>query len=170
MYAAAHEGVYSTVLTNGKLEPPRAESAGQEPKAWVRNVPHKDGNWASYVYIKGESIEVSHPPQGLAWNTNVTFCGDVRCVAVPNHKELVTMIRASIKEGQERLERGLEADKHDELAGPVDEPQPPCVFVENDMSAEACQHLSLSKTLYLRSHHIEPFVADVKKALHWAKS
>lgn len=30
------------------------------------------------------------------------------------------------------------------------------------------QHLSLSRTAYLRSHHIDPFIADLRKALGWA--
>lgn len=30
------------------------------------------------------------------------------------------------------------------------------------------QHLSLSRTAYLRSHHIDPFVADLRKSLAWA--
>jgi hypothetical protein len=36
-------------------------------------------------------------------------------------------------------------------------------------SPEASQHMSLSRTFYLRQHHITPFVADLKKALAWAR-
>jgi hypothetical protein len=78
------------------------------------------------------------------------------------------MIRSSIKTGQKRLEHGAQGSLEGEAGS--EEAEPSCTFSENDMSAEACQHLSLTKTLYLRSHHIEHFVADIKKALHWAKA
>lgn len=53
----SYAGVYTTVLTNGKVAPRGTGSAAQtvsDGQNWVRNVPHKDGNWASYVYIKGQ--------------------------------------------------------------------------------------------------------------------
>eukprot|EP00952_Eustigmatos_sp_NYUAD-ZCMA_P008484 35310-Eustigmatos_ZCMA.PRE.1 len=37
-----------------------------------------------------------------------------------------------------------------------------------ESAPDAVQHLSLSRTVYLRGHQVEPFVADVKKALTWA--
>lgn len=75
------------------------------------------------------------------------------------------MTRASVARAQRQLDRGLGAsqDSNDEKEGKAR-------LVENDLSSEAFQHLSLSRTLYLRSHHLEPFVADLKKALEWASA
>lgn len=67
-------------------------------------------------------------------------------------------------DGNDADEGGNEEDGHDGEEGSL-------VLVPGDLRpAEdgGAQHLSLSRTLYLRSHHIDPFVADLRRALAWA--
>ena len=157
------ENVYTTVLTNGQRRGlPSTTSSNNSKKAkassitgaeWVRSVPHFEGNWATHVYIR-----------------------------VPNTKEVVRLAQAFVEKGKKRLRKVL-AESGKVGTGDVGE------LIANDLTleenddddedeeggeeqkrGERGQHLSLSRTVYLRSHHIEPFVADLRTALSWARA
>lgn len=109
-------------------------------------------------------------------------------VTVPNTEAVLLLAHACIAEGQRRLKAQLppdyrssdekqEQDSHANAvvmahsASDKKEKDDDTVLVPMDLRpAEegGAQHLSLSRTLYLRSHHIDPFVADLRKALSWA--
>lgn len=179
------EHVYTTVLTNGKrrsLPARRAPSSSSsssrsdgQPLAsvssvdWIRSVPHFEGNWATHVYI-----------------------------TVPNTREVVRMAKACVQEARRRLRNVLgtetggeegrqekkelvendlnpipSADSSDEdeeeEEGAGEEEGRERRHLPSDQEASG-QHLSLSRTVYLRSYHMEPFVADLGKALAWARA
>lgn len=112
---------------------------------------------------------------------------------VPNTEAVLQLARACIARGQARLAVNVleEKEKEKEKEGGDDDRQQQSdsgsdsdesedgdpdqrrsrVIVPGDLRpAErgGAQHLSLSRTAYLRSHHIDPFVADLRKALSWA--
>jgi hypothetical protein len=91
---------------------------------------------------------------------------------VPNTDGVLQLARDCIAQGQERLGASVQAEgKEDEEEGEESEENEEGVIVPGDLRPEesgGAQHLSLSRTAYLRSHHIDPFVADLRKALAWA--
>lgn len=158
------ENVYTTVLTNGQRRglPSTTTSSKNNKKVkplytvgaeWVRSVPHFEGNWATHVYIR-----------------------------VPNTKEVVRLAQACVEKGRKHLRKILtECKKKGEskvgelvandltLEESEDEDEDE-EGEEEQKRGERGQHLSLSRTVYLRSHHIEPFVTDLRTALSWARA
>jgi len=92
---------------------------------------------------------------------------------------VLQLARGCIAEGQGRLGASLQADGKEEGEGEGEgegeeeqgEDSSAPIIVPGDLRPQdsgGAQHLSLSRTVYLRSHHIDPFVADLRKALEWA--
>lgn len=111
---------------------------------------------------------------------------------MPNTEAVLQLARACIARGQARLGANVLEEKENETEGGGDDRQQqsdggsdsdeseggnpdhqrrPRVIVPGDLrpfEQGGAQHLSLSRTAYLRSHHIDPCVADLRKALSWA--
>ena len=114
----------------------------------MRSVPHFEGNWATHIYIR-----------------------------VPNTKEVVRLAQACIGKGRRRLKKVLLEGEGEggglvvnDLTLEESEEEEEEEEGEGEKRGGGGQHLSLSRTVYLRSHHIEPFVADLRKALSWARA
>ena len=155
------EHVYTTVLTNGqrrKVQPKYGKhalaatstsstSSSSSSAAWVRSVPHIEGNWATHVYIR-----------------------------VPNTTEVLRLAHACVNEGRKRLQGVLADGKEGLVVNDLTPEDSDASSSSEDEEGgggrggkgEHAQHISLSRTVYLRSHLIEPFVADLRKALAWA--
>lgn len=106
---------------------------------------------------------------------------------MPNTDAVLGLAHACIAEGQRRLGARLatstktnghdasgdrkEEKKEEEQDSSSSSSSSSVILVPADLRSSedgGAQHLSLSRTLYLRSHHIDPFVADLRKALAWA--
>ena len=153
-------------------------------RARVRSVPHIEGNWATHISIRGnrryrsahQSFVLSSITLLPCWTFRVTDCTALVCISptptslythmyvctqtVPNTESMRELTQVCVDKGRQRLRRGM--DKLSSSTFSDDDVE------VNDQSPEAWQHISLSRTLYLRLHHITPFVADLKKALAWA--